>query len=581
MSGLGLVADFDVLTPARAAVASWIRPTPGGQYLGAMMAEGFWSSLPGQGIAAFRVPDDDVAVVATRGGPVRVREQAAPVMSKFEWTRSPWYREGLPFDDRMSEGRAAALARIYDENLYRRQLIARGPEGFGWRALGFGAALVGSLPDPVNYVPIFGPAFRAAAVARAGRVMGNVLTSAGEAAIGTAATEPFILGGRRNFGDDVGWADAVMDIAMAATIGAGLGGLHSAFSWRASRRAAIGDQAAALDRLDLAARDLAAQRPLDMQATVRREQAQLIAGRHRVQNELAALRADPSRVPLPAVEVIATMTPETIGEVLMRRGQVFHSRGGLVIAKRGTEGFIKLEFRHPDVTDAELANMPVVLRDRLPARAQEFSGTTVIDYRATMDGVQVTYRLKVPTKGKDAGKRLVATIFRETDPNNFKPESPERVAGGGGIPGKEGSLSSQDTARAFSSSVTREPTNLPAARNIGPGGVNEKAPLGAEVAGRTDTTVRPDTPAPDGLEAAAARISTPADPRLEAMAAEHGVNPETGDFDEAGALRAIEAEGRLTPEETAALRQADETLARAKDYAAGYEAAAVCLSRKS
>lgn len=194
-------------------------------------------------------------------------------------------------------------------------------------------------------------------------------------------------------------------------------------------------------------------------------------------------------------------------------------------------------------------------------------------------GVQVTYRIKAPTKGKDRGKRIVASIFRETDPNNFKPESPE-TAGGGGVPGQEGPLSRQDTARAFSSSVTREPADLPATENIGPERVNEKAPSISTEPARTGTAAAPALSLPEGRIEAEGRVGRPEEPRAD-PAAEMGVDPETGDFDELGQVRALEAAGELAPEELEAIKAAAALKQKADDYAAAYEAAATCLSRNA
>ena len=229
--------------------------TPLGDYLGAQFGEGAWSSGPGQVVANMRVPDamptDDELAVRSRmsGVPIeqiranrlRVDTPAAPApitMAEDEWAASAWHRPGLTWDRRMTEPRAQALARIHDENAYRRWLIEQSPSGLRSIA-GFGAALLGGAPDPVNYIPVFGPAARAAAAARFGRMLGpNAAKVAGaatvqgaEAMIGTAAVEPVLLPSRRQFGDDVGFADAVMDVAFSGLFGAAFGG--GAAGWRA------------------------------------------------------------------------------------------------------------------------------------------------------------------------------------------------------------------------------------------------------------------------------------------------------------------------------------------------------------
>jgi hypothetical protein len=80
---------------------------------------------------------------------------------------------------------------------------------------------------------------------------------------------------------------------------------------------------------------------------------------------------------------------------------------------------------------------------------------------------------------------------------------------------------------------------------------------------------------PDGLDAAAARVGRGED--LRALADQFGVDGKTGDYPEAPEIEAMRSTGRLTPEDEAELRAADETFAQAEAYAEALRVAASCV----
>jgi hypothetical protein len=200
----GVAADAEGLAAGVAAV----RPSFG-EYLGAQVREGFWASTTGQFSAQARMRS---------GG-----ENEQPLTAE-EWRQSPHFRQSIPFDERITPTRARALAETFDANAYRRWLIDQRQAGILEGTAGFAAGIVGSIPDPINFIPFAGPAFRAAQVARFGTIGGRAIVGAAEAAIGTAAAQPFLVTSRRQFGDDVTLADAMMDIALSAFAGAAIGG---------------------------------------------------------------------------------------------------------------------------------------------------------------------------------------------------------------------------------------------------------------------------------------------------------------------------------------------------------------------
>lgn len=211
----GVGADGEGLAAGIAAV----KPSFG-EYLRAQVGEGFWASTTGQAIAQMR---------ARTGG-----EREAPLTAE-EWRQSPHFREAIPFDERITPTRARALAETFDANAYRRWLIDQRGAGLAEGTAGFVAGVVGSIPDPINFIPFAGPAFRAAQVARYGQIAGRAIVGAGEAAAGTALAQPFLITSRRQFGDDVTMADALMDIALSAFAGAAIGGVHGVWARSTAR----------------------------------------------------------------------------------------------------------------------------------------------------------------------------------------------------------------------------------------------------------------------------------------------------------------------------------------------------------
>lgn len=134
-------------------------------------------------------------------------------MDKASYEASPYFREAVPWDPGMTEDRAASLATQYDTDQAKDYYGSKNPIAY---TLG---SFMGQAMDPINYVPVFGPAARAAAVARFGTVFGHLMLNASEAAINTAAFSLLSAPDRAQFGDDVSWQAQINNIAMAAVIG--------------------------------------------------------------------------------------------------------------------------------------------------------------------------------------------------------------------------------------------------------------------------------------------------------------------------------------------------------------------------
>lgn len=173
------------------------------------------------------------------GGMIR-GDKPQPSLSEDEYKSSPYFRSDIPFEQGMTEDRAAALATFYDQRKVSEYFAEKRPIS------AFLGQFVGQALDPINYVPVFGQAAEAAAVARLGTLGGRMLVSASDAAINTAAFGVMSAGLREEFGDDVSWQAMVNEIAMSALVGgvfgAGFGAVQlrreMAFTREDSNRAA-------------------------------------------------------------------------------------------------------------------------------------------------------------------------------------------------------------------------------------------------------------------------------------------------------------------------------------------------------
>jgi hypothetical protein len=229
----------------------WGSQRPGlGEYLGAQVREGFASTTPfqlgragaarGEELPTFGFEMGDLGTAVPSGLPsleeaqglIGDREELRPVLTGTQ-----------------SREQIEALVRDYDARRARQDVIARRQPGLGESVLGLGAQLVGGVPDPINFLPLGGGAWRAAQAARAAGRMGALRAGAAagarEGALGAAAAVPLVAAGERAIGSDYGLEDVLLDLATGAVVGGALGG---AGQWWAARRptpAATADMAAA------------------------------------------------------------------------------------------------------------------------------------------------------------------------------------------------------------------------------------------------------------------------------------------------------------------------------------------------
>ncbi len=176
-------------------------------------------------------------------------------MTEADWKASPWYRKEIPFRPDMTETRARIMAENFDHRRYRDALIARGAEvynGVGDMALGFGAMLLGCVPDPVNLLPLGGGMAAASRAATLGGAMrAGAKAGAAEGALFTAVVDAIVLPDLATRGEDVEFADFALD----TIAGALLGGVFGAAGGALARHRALRQNGSALpdapDSLDV------------------------------------------------------------------------------------------------------------------------------------------------------------------------------------------------------------------------------------------------------------------------------------------------------------------------------------------
>lgn len=225
------------------------------EYLGAHVAQGFERTTTGrileetdimdaerrEGTADEEYRQNSQMPLAQGMTPEAAGMTHASAMSKESWEASPWFRKGMEYRPDMTETRARIMAENYDERRYREQVVAAGDASYGLltRSLGFGAMLIGSLPDPVNFVSFAGGAVKARAALRAAAgagaaakagAMAGLKAGVVEGALGNALADAIVLPDLAARGEDVGFTDLMLDTVFGAIIGAGMGSAGGALA---------------------------------------------------------------------------------------------------------------------------------------------------------------------------------------------------------------------------------------------------------------------------------------------------------------------------------------------------------------
>lgn len=546
------------------------RPTPGGEYFGAVVKQSFDFSVPGAAVNELSVPNDDRMVdPAQRVGraPPRYVPSGVPILSEDDWKSSPYYREAIPYDGRMTEARAKAKADIYDRDQYNSWLRQNREMGVGTAALAVTGSLLGAAPDPTNYIPVFGPAFKAAAAGRAANILLRAGTQALDAAAITALVSPSIAQSRRQFGDDVGFADILLDIGLSAALGGAFGGLRG---WR-ERLPAYHPELArgALQALGEGAEALARGEDIDVAPAVRAMES---ATRRRLMGgtSISTAPAEPFRPERPSRPRVNARSPIAVDVPALNRDgseMVFDNPKAVkkAIANAKRQGVELNETKLDDGTYRVTQRAEFEVIDDFIDRAAAEAEMKRVPPRQRA-GLDV-----VPLQDESGAVRY--GIVRGLTPSqaNMARANPEMLRGA--VSRAEAAAQSPE-ARPFPSMVLDAWTGPKQPAAPAYPWMQRAAPI-------DPSRARPElaTP-PERLAEAEAAVAKPEAAPAE-LAKERGIDLETGDVPELADVERLRKAGALSPTEIAALDDSGKLVSRADDYAKAYEAATFCLSRKA
>lgn len=220
-----------------------------GEYLGTHLSSGFDRSSTGRILEETdiqRAEDEENTAdleyrqaamdLAGQGmSPEDVGLKHSMAMTEEDWKASPYYREKIQYRPDMTETRARIMAENYDERRHQELIISAGDESYGlaMKALGFGAMMLGTLPDPINFVP-FTAGLNAAKIGAQAGITAAIKAGAKAGAIngmaGNALVDAIAIPDLRARGEDLGLTDFLLDTAFGAVLGTGLGGLGGGLS---------------------------------------------------------------------------------------------------------------------------------------------------------------------------------------------------------------------------------------------------------------------------------------------------------------------------------------------------------------
>lgn len=142
---------------------------------------------------------------------------------------SPYHRDAIPHEKGMTESRLKVMSEDYDLSQVRRHYMEKRPMS------AFIGGIIGTVADPINFIPIVGEAGTAFAIGKAGRVAGRALVGAADATISTAVFDAVTMKERAKFGDPMDFNAFAMDMAFSALAGSLIGGTIGIFSRKGSK----------------------------------------------------------------------------------------------------------------------------------------------------------------------------------------------------------------------------------------------------------------------------------------------------------------------------------------------------------
>lgn len=222
-----------------------LMPTPSaGEYLSTHVAQAFDRTIPGRVLEEQSILDAEKAE-STYDPDYLPQREARDMFGSFpdmpelkhlyalseeDWKKGQYFRKGIEYRPDMTATRARILSENYDERRFREMIVANGDAAYGpgMKAAAFGAMLLGSLPDPVNVLPLGGGVRAASLVGKAGlkaAIGAGAQAGIVEGAAGALLSDALTLPDLAARGEEVSFVDVMLDTAFGASLGGGLGAL--------------------------------------------------------------------------------------------------------------------------------------------------------------------------------------------------------------------------------------------------------------------------------------------------------------------------------------------------------------------
>lgn len=460
----------------------------------------------------------------------------ADSLSEEQYKASPSFRKSIPWQQGLTDDRAAALAEQDDRRKVREFYASKRP------VTSFFGNLGGQAVDPINYIPVFGEAVASANVARFGRVAGRALTSSLDAAANTAiaglATAPI----RQQLGDDISWQNTVSQIAMAAVIGGAFGAVAGKFG----RATPTELRAEAETKL----------------ATLKNVQESRVALNDALDGMIHQGEVNVSPA---SIDIVRRVADEEVPKVAIER----------MARETDPASFDRLDAlnRTFDINDSEIRRLQSETMDNErfgPTRAAMIEADRLAEQVRKADAaLQKAPSVKQKAtesarleKARDKLRQHLGTIDDSVVQQIEELDASLAARRQANEPVVQERSALSDRAKQIREDARKRywaERPAPSVRQQPAAGIDQAAPVAA-----------PDQAVAEAVK----RVARPEASRE--MAEQYRVNPETGEFAEQSDLDQLIAAGRLTEEDQAMLDEADATIKSANAYSEAVKAFASC-----
>ena len=489
-------------------------------------------------------------------------EYSRDAMSEEAYKSSPYYREGVQWDRGMSQDRAAAIAEAYDAKRVREHFASLRP------VTAFVGNFAGQAVDPINYIPIAGPAVRAAAATRFGIIGGRMAVGALDAAVNTAVASAATYDIRRGLGDEITWQSTLSDIAMSALIGSAFGGIGGLLEKRR------------LGKLNAAQKEAAARMAtLQNVQTARAALNEAIDGL--VRGEDVSLSANSmERIQRIADRQNPVWSPDTFASIdradLFRStavGRVTDTRAFMVrefedtIRQEVFRAQPELQEKWAKANDKFQKAQETVAAIEEPIAARRQSDSVALVEPASAERLRaIEEELSKPIKAK---RRQALEVERDAIVETIGPDAIAKAE-------NDFRIGPQKQAKAARKALATARQEFSKVNNdVNAAGDRIRVANKIRLQTALDRSLAPaPQPVPERVQAET-RIAKPAD--YKAIAEQFRVNPDDGSFVEQADVEQVRTEGRVTAEDEADLQRADETFENSVSYGEALKAAVACV----